>query len=121
MIREVGVGRGGPSSAGQLLLLVRRGVATTRRELINTTGLSRSTVTQRVDTLLSVGLLKESVGGAEGRGRPAGTLAFDESFGHIVAVGLEAERMELAVLDLSGRALHSSGHPIAIDAGPEPT
>ncbi|MGH8966080.1 MAG: winged helix-turn-helix transcriptional regulator, partial [Actinomycetes bacterium] len=49
-------------SAGGLLLLVRRGVATTRRDLIRVSGLARSTVTQRVDALLAAGLLRESTG-----------------------------------------------------------
>jgi predicted NBD/HSP70 family sugar kinase len=110
----------GPVSAGRLLLLVRRGIATTRRELIRVTGLSRSTVTQRVDALLAAGLLRESAGEAEGRGRPAGTLALDEGFGHILVAGLHREQAELTAVDLGGRVLHRREHAMSVAAGPEP-
>jgi predicted NBD/HSP70 family sugar kinase len=109
-----------PVSAGRLLLLVRRGVATTRRDLIRVTGLSRSTVTQRVDALLAAGLLRESAGEAEGRGRPAGALALDEGFGHILVAGLHRDRAELSAVDLGGRVLHRRGFAMSVATGPEP-
>lgn len=109
----------GPQSAGRLLLLVRNGIATTRRDLIRVTGLSRSTVTQRVDSLLAAGLLRESAGEADGRGRPAGALAFEEGYGHILVAGLGRERAVFAVLDLGGRVLHSTVQPVAIADGPD--
>lgn len=108
-----------PCSAGNLLTLVRREIATTRRELIAATGLSRSTVSQWVDQLLTEGLLRESAGEADGRGRPAGMLAFDRASGHILAVVLHTTRAELAVLDLGGLVLCRGGYPIAISDGPE--
>jgi DNA-binding transcriptional ArsR family regulator len=109
------VAPGNPVSAGRLLLLVRRGIATTRRELIRVTGLSRSTVTQRVDALLGAGLLRESAGEAEGRGRPAGFLSFDEGFGHVLVAGVHRDRVELTAVDLGGRELH----PVPVHAGDE--
>ena len=108
-----------PVSAGGLLQLVRRGVATTRRDLIRVTGLSRSTVTQRVDALLAAGLLKELAGEAEGRGRPAGTLAVDERYGHILVAGLHRDSAELTAMDLGGHLLHQKALPMAISEGPE--
>jgi predicted NBD/HSP70 family sugar kinase len=119
--RHVGApgGSGGPQSAGGLLLLVRNGTASTRRDLIRVTGLSRSTVTQRVDALLAAGLLRESAGEADGRGRPAGALSFDEGHGHILVAGLGRERAEFAVLDLGGRVLHRRVAPVAVIDGPE--
>ena len=111
---------GNPVSAGRLLLLVRRGIATTRRDLIRVTGLSRSTVTQRVDALLAAGLLRESAGEAEGRGRPAGTLALDEGFGHVLVAGLHRERAELTAVDLGGRVLHRRAFAMTVAEGPEP-
>lgn len=109
---------GSPVSAGRLLLLVRHGVASTRRELGRVTGLSRSTVTQRVDALLAAGLLRESVGEADGRGRPAGALAFEEGYGHILVAGLQRNRAEFTALDLGGRVLHRREQQIAIVDGP---
>jgi predicted NBD/HSP70 family sugar kinase len=109
----------GPVSAGRLLLLVRKGVATTRRDLIRVTGLSRSTITQRVDALLAAGMLRESAGEAEGRGRPAGALALDEGFGHIIIACLYRDRTELTAVDLGGRVLHRREYPMSVAAGPE--
>jgi predicted NBD/HSP70 family sugar kinase len=106
-------------SAGRLLLLVRRGVATTRRDLIRVTGLSRSTVTQRVDALLAAGLLKELAGEADGRGRPPGTLAFDEGYGHVLVATLHRERAELSVIDLGGRVLLQKVLDMPISEGPD--
>lgn len=119
MQTELAGSPGGSTSAGHLLNLVRRRIATTRRELIRVSGLSRSTVTQRVDLLLAAGLIRELAREAEGRGRPAGELAFNERFGHVLVAGLHAELAELAVLDLSGRVLYRRDHPIAIGDGPE--
>ncbi len=111
---------GNPVSAGRLLLLVRRGTATTRRELIRVTGLSRSTVTQRVDALLGAGLLRESAGEAEGRGRPAGALSFDDAFGHVLVAGVHRDRVELTAVDLAGRELRRRVFDMPVTAGPEP-
>ncbi|MEQ3553690.1 ROK family transcriptional regulator [Pseudonocardia nematodicida] len=108
------------TSAGNLLLLVRQGVATTRGELIRVTGLSRSTVTQRVDLLLDAGLLRESAGEAGGRGRPSGALSFDEGGGHLLVALLHTAWAELAVLDLGGRVLTRTSYPISIADGPDP-
>jgi predicted NBD/HSP70 family sugar kinase len=110
---------GGPVSAGRLLHLVRSGVATTRRDLVRVTGLSRSTVAHRVDALLAAGLLRESAGEADGRGRPAGALAFEERHGRILVAALGWHRAELTVLDLGGRVLHRHEVPIEIADGPE--
>jgi predicted NBD/HSP70 family sugar kinase len=114
------VASGNPVSPGRLLLLVRRGVATTRRDLIRVTGLSRSTVTHRVDALLAAGLLREAAGEAEGRGRPAGTLAFEEGFGHVLVAGVQRDRVELTVVDLGGRELHRREFAMPVAAGPDP-
>jgi predicted NBD/HSP70 family sugar kinase len=111
--------QGSPVSAGRLLQLVRLGSATTRRDLIRVTGLSRSTVTQRVDALLAAGLLRESAGESDGRGRPAAALAFEEGYGHILAAGLGRHRAEFAVLDLGGRVLHRWVRPVEITDGPD--
>ncbi|HLU56379.1 MAG TPA: ROK family transcriptional regulator [Pseudonocardia sp.] len=113
------VGPGNPVSAGRLLLLVRKGVATTRRDLIRVTGLSRSTVTQRVDALLGAGLLRESAGEAEGRGRPAGALSFDEGAGHVLVASVRRDRVELHAVDLGARELHRREFEMSVAEGPE--
>ena len=48
-----------PVSAGGVLRLIREGHAVTRTDVMDVTGLSRSTVMQRLAVLLSAGLLVE--------------------------------------------------------------
>ena len=57
MLTREGWGRD-QNSAGHLLWLVRTGLARTRSELQSYTGLSRSTITQRLDVLRAGGYLR---------------------------------------------------------------
>ena len=59
------------NSAGRLLQLFRSGDVRTRRELQLVTGLSRSTLTSRVDGLLAGGYLVEDGQAGWGPGRPS--------------------------------------------------
>jgi predicted NBD/HSP70 family sugar kinase len=106
--------------AGQLLDLVRRGRARTRGDLIELTGLSRSTVAARVDLLIDAGYLCESGREASGRGRPAHVLGLDGSGGVVLAADLGAAHATIAVCDLTGRALVETVHDLRLADGPEP-
>ncbi|MFC7105126.1 winged helix-turn-helix domain-containing protein [Nonomuraea rubra] len=55
-------------TAGQILQLIRDGSCRTRKELIEFTGLSRSTITDRVDRLIDAGYIHESGVGTSGAG-----------------------------------------------------
>lgn len=111
---------GGAASPGELLWLVRSGVASTRQDLLRVTGLSRSTVTQRVDLLLEAGLLREEgTRGGVGRGRPATTLAFADTAGHVLVAALHTHHAGLAVADLAGRVLHRRELSVDIADGPD--
>src|SRR4051812_50116223 len=59
-----------PTGAGRVLRLIREGQAVTRADLARRTGLARSTVAQRVDTLIAHRLVYEAGGGASTGGRP---------------------------------------------------
>src|SRR3954468_21939678 len=75
---------------GDLLSLIRDGVAVTRADLARHTGLARSTVAQRVDALLASGLLVEAGGSASTGGRPPTVLAFNHRAGVVLAGDLGA-------------------------------
>ena len=49
-----------PGTPGDLLRLIRSGEATTRAELASSTGLARSTIAQRIDSLASHNLIVEA-------------------------------------------------------------
>ena len=77
-------------SPGDLLSLIREGVAVTRADLARHTGLARSTVAQRVDALLASGLLIEAGGSASTGGRPPTVLAFNHEAGVVLVADLGA-------------------------------
>lgn len=106
-------------AAGQLLHLIRTGRARTRRELLDATGLSRSTVAARLDQLVQLGYVRE-VGVESGlRGRPSNLLAFDETHGVVLAADLGATHARAALCDLAGRTLGEVTQQLRIGNGPE--
>ena len=109
-----------PGSPGCVLQLVREGRAGTRTELMEATGLSRSTVMQRLGVLLSAGLLVEQPEARPSSGgrRPA-ALAFNEGAGVVLAADLGAAHGRLAVCDLAGTPLAEREEPLRIADGPK--
>ncbi|GAA3737556.1 putative NBD/HSP70 family sugar kinase [Spinactinospora alkalitolerans] len=109
-----------PTSAGSMLELIRSGRASTRRELQALTGLSRSTVAQRLDLLLGAGWLRESGVDSSSGGRPPTRLEFSEDHAVVLAASLDTTRARAAVLDLAGRPLAEHTGDLAVADGPEP-
>jgi predicted NBD/HSP70 family sugar kinase len=87
---------------------------------MDVTGLSRSTVMQRLGVLMSAGLLLEEpeAGPSSGGRRPA-ALTFNEHVGVVLAADLGASHGRLAVSDLGGEPLAEHEEPIRIGDGPE--
>src|SRR5688572_16094423 len=117
--RPGAVGAVHPSAAGHLLHLIRTGRARTRRELLDTTGLSRSTIAARLDQLVSRGYLREVGVESGSRGRPSNLLAFDESHGVVLAADLGATHARAALCDLAGRTLGEVAQYLRITEGPD--
>jgi predicted NBD/HSP70 family sugar kinase len=116
-MRPLSTGTGSP---GDVLRLIRDGLAVTRNDLMDVTGLSRSTVMSRVGALLAAGLLVElPEGGRSSGGRPPAALAFNRDAGVVLAGDLGAGHGRLAVCDLAGSALAEREEPIRIADGPE--
>ncbi len=118
---EPRTGADGSSStgAGRVLRLIREGQAVTRADLARRTGLARSTVAQRVDTLIAHHLVYEAGGRASTGGRPPTVLAFNESAGVVLAADLGATHSRLAVADLSGEPLVEQAYDLDIATGPD--
>jgi predicted NBD/HSP70 family sugar kinase len=98
---------------GVMFQLVRDGAAASRAELARATGLARSTVSQRVDALLGLGLLFEQGGGPSTGGRPPTQLAFDAASGLVMCADLGATHCRVAVSDLDCTVL--AEHPAEMD------
>lgn len=107
------------TSAGALLELIRSGRATSRADIARITGLSRSTVSQRVDALLLLGLVIEQGDGPSTGGRRPTRLVFDAAAGVVLAVDLGATHARLAVADLAGEILVEDAADIDIADGPD--
>lgn len=105
---------------GDLLAILRDGRARTRTELVELTGLARSTLSVRLGTLLEqqwVIPYEESV--ASG-GRPATAFAFNPAAKVVLAADLGVTRARLAVSDLNATILAEHCADVAIADGPEP-
>jgi predicted NBD/HSP70 family sugar kinase len=117
MLPEPALADGSP---GGVLRLIREGRAVTRTDVMDVTGLSRSTVMQRLAVLLSAGLVLErpEAGPSSGGRRPA-ALSFNERVGVVLAADLGARHGRLAVCDLGGAAVAEHEEPIRITDGPD--
>lgn len=106
-------------TAGQILQLIRDRTCRTRKELIEFTGLSRSTVTDRVDRLIEAGYIHESGVGVSGGGRPPSVLDVDATSRLALVADLGASHARVALTDLAARPLAEEHVEMRIDRGPE--
>jgi predicted NBD/HSP70 family sugar kinase len=104
---------------GRILELVTSNQATTRGEISTATGLSRSTVGQRLDALFDAGLLRETEEVVASGGRPSKALRLNEGAGLLAAVDFGEERTRIAITDLSARVLSNRIASFRLAEGPE--
>lgn len=102
---------------GTVLQLIREGVVTTRAELAHHSGLSRSTVAQRVDALISAGYLTERADGPSTGGRPPARLEMNTTSGVVLVADLGATHGRLAITDLAAQPLTEEAIELRIDKG----
>ncbi|KAB8197319.1 ROK family protein [Nonomuraea phyllanthi] len=106
-------------TAGQILQLIRDGACRTRKDLIEYTGLSRSTITDRVDRLIDAGYIHESGVGASGGGRPPSVLDVAASRRLMLVADLGAAHARVALTDLAARPMAEESTGMRIELGPE--
>ena len=107
------------TGAGSLLRLIRSGEAVTRADLVRHTGMARSTVAQRLETLRAHELVYEASGSASTGGRPPTVLMFNRGAGVVLVADLGATHARLVVSDLAGAALAETNFDLEIASGPE--
>jgi glucokinase len=107
------------AGAGDLLQLLRDGQARTKAELAAMTGLARSTVASRLETLLSSGWVAPAGEAASSGGRPPAQIVFNPLARCLVAVDLGATHGVVAVTDLVGTVLAHRRGEVSISDGPE--
>ncbi|MBC9927935.1 MULTISPECIES: ROK family transcriptional regulator [unclassified Leucobacter] len=108
------------STAGGLFQLLRDGQPRTRAKLAAITGLSRPTVSQRIDQLLELGLIAPVEDAVSTGGRPSSQVAFQPRARIIVAVDFGAIHGRIALTDLEGNLLADISAPRDIADGPAP-
>lgn len=108
-----------PDGPGAVLSLVRTGEAVTRQALIALTGLSRSTIAQRLDLLQQAGYLAPGAPGESSGGRPPGAFRLNPDFGVLLLAATGAHGMHLGLADATGALRDVRFVAIDIATGPE--
>lgn len=109
-----------PGSAHGVLRLLLDGQPRTRAELIDLTGLARSTVTGRLEELLAAGFVVPSGEAASSGGRPPARFRFNPAARLVLAADVGATHLTVALADLNGDIVDSTTVPQNIADGPEP-
>ncbi|WP_227589898.1 ROK family transcriptional regulator [Demequina pelophila] len=104
---------------GNVLHLLRQDGPLTRADVIDGTGLSRSTVNQHLAALAEAGLIRESTPAESTGGRPSSRYAFQPRRAAVLTVDVGATGVELAVCDLDGAILSRSAIRIDVWRGPD--
>ncbi|WP_062521395.1 ROK family transcriptional regulator [Demequina silvatica] len=101
-----------------LFQILRDGSPRTRSELAGLTGLARSTVAARVDSLVRLGLVKPVGTAVSTGGRPSSQFALNSSGRVVLGVDVGASHARIALADLSGRILEQRSVSLAVAEGP---
>ncbi len=101
-----------------LLSLIRTGAATSRGELARVTGLSRSTVAQRVDQLIESGYVREGGTGASSGGRPPAMLEFDGTRKLVLAAAIDRSQLVAGLVNFAGTVLDRRASELRVADGP---
>ncbi len=106
---------------GDVLELIRDRGPLTRGDVLDVTGLSRMTVSTRIDALLDAGLIVEKGIERVTGGRPSKRLEFNTSHAAVVAASVDTTHTTVALTDLAGRVLAEERVDVAVADGPDHT
>ncbi len=105
--------------ASEVFQLLRDGQPRTRAELAQLTGLARSTVASRVETLMTLGLVAPYGGAVSTGGRPPSLFALNPGARVVIGADIGATHALVILTDLSGAELASARQTLSISDGPE--
>ena len=107
------------TSPAVVLGLLRQAGPLTRAELLERTGMARSTLVEKVEVLRRHRLIRDAEVRRGTGGRPATALAFDGTGRHLLVVDLGATHVTLALADLHLRLLAVRRERLDTFAGPD--
>ena len=108
-----------PPGTGLLLSLIASGQARSRAELIEASGLSRSTVGERLAALFEGRFILEAEAALPSGGRPTRVLELDRSFSVALVSDVGESHVHSAVTDLGPGILAETVDPIEVGSGPQ--
>jgi predicted NBD/HSP70 family sugar kinase len=107
------------SHISDVLALFRKHGELSRTDVIDMSGLSRSTVNQRLTALHDAGLITPIGAGESTGGRPSSLFAFSSERAVILAADVGASGFTVAVCDLAGTPLRQLSRSVNVWEGPE--
>ncbi|HLU60102.1 MAG TPA: ROK family transcriptional regulator [Pseudonocardia sp.] len=105
---------GSAPSAGTILELIRQTGGLSRAELLERSGMARSTLYARLEELAALGVIYEAEPLEAGRGRPSRRIRFDDRGRVVLAVAIGQAIARVSVTDVSGRELRSRTRPVEL-------
>lgn len=109
------------ANSGEILSLIATGLATSRSALLDFSGLSRVTVTQRLNSLIASGLVRETARTLPSGGRPTRVLGINEQAGFVLVANIGETYIHLAAMDLEPAIIAQTTIPFSIADGPSNT
>ncbi|TDN90794.1 ROK family transcriptional regulator [Microbacterium sp. BK668] len=106
---------------GDVLELIRERGPLTRGDVLDITGLSRMTVSSRIDALLESGLIAERGTERVTGGRPSKRLEFNTSHATVITASVDTTHTTVALTDLRGRVVAEDRIDVAVAHGPSET
>ena len=108
------------AGAGKILSLIIGGKARSRKEIADMTGMSRGTVSQRLQSLFDAGLVHEATEMFQSGGRPARAIQFNPAFGTTLVADIGETHVRAALTDLEPKILADETGELEVGSGPEP-
>ena len=108
-------------SVGEVFDLIATGTAQTRSSIAEKTGMSRSSVTERLEALFDADLIRENAVLKPVRGRPTKLLTLNSTSRLVLAADVGEDHTRVVVTDLAGSIQAEKVGAIPVSAGAETT